>query len=66
MALHLDIIINMHSNAYQCYLDIRQDTLHGVRSIQSQKGKLKHAILGRLKKGSLSKKRQQQKAASYR
>ena len=40
----------MHSNAYQCYLDIRQDTLHGVRSIQSQKDRLEHAILGRLKK----------------
>ena len=36
---------------------MRQDTLHGIRSKWSLKSRPKHAILGRLKIGSLSKKK---------
>ena len=43
------MVINTHSNTYQCYLHIRQDTLHDVMSKQSHKGRLKHTVLGRLK-----------------
>ena len=50
----------MHSNAYQCYLHIRQDLLHAVRSKPSHKGRVKHAILGRLKIGSLNKNKTKQ------
>ena len=32
-------------NTYQCYLHIRQDMLHSVRSEQSHKGRLKHIRL---------------------
>ena len=54
----------MQSNVHQCYLHIRQDTHHDVRSKPSHKDRLKNKILGRLKIGSLNKNTEAQKADS--
>ena len=34
--LHSHILINMHSDAFQCHLHVRQDTLHGTSQRQAE------------------------------